>query len=75
MRFRSNRIIPQRISQASALIVIAEFMPERVLEKERERQGKGESKERAESGMIIIELSECRLMILITLPGRLPKRS
>lgn len=36
MRFRSNRIIPQRISQASALIVIAEFMPERVLEKERE---------------------------------------
>lgn len=52
MRFRSNRIIPQRISQASALIVIAEFMPERIAEKERERRKRRESRERYDNNWI-----------------------
>lgn len=44
-------------------------------EREITREKKGEGRRAcAESGLIIIELSECRLMILITLPSRLPKR-
>lgn len=84
MPLRSNRIIPCRISQSAALIMIAECIRLHCAagcgqgavrrggggtRKRRQRQGgsyRGEESVRC--CMIIIELSERRLMTLVTLP-------
>lgn len=83
MRLRSNRIIPCRISQSVTLIMIAECIQlpgvKREARKEgekgdrgrragSEREREGEREHMLREGMIIIELSERRLMTLVTLP-------